>query len=260
MVVDAPGRQRVEGDEGLEAGDAGARHEQPQAARERGAPEPSAIGVDLTRGATAGRGRRGRPKQSGRTASSPLTTAPSKPMIRSTVHAWFGREVALDRDEPDRDAPVVHPRGRAGRLRENPLRQPGPRSGATPDRPAAQLVRAPDDQRERREQRELGDTQTAGPEQRLQRREVMTAAANTSSKAMPHSSSRFENGPIERSDARLVRAANAVPTVTGHAVECLVGRARRHPRPPRSVGGSGATAIRDLPGCARAATAPRSGP
>ena len=87
----------------------------------------------------------------------------------------------------------------------------------------------------------------------------MTAAANTSSKAMPHSSSRFENGPIERSDARLVRAANAVPTWQAvMPANVIVGRSRPHPRPPRGVCGSGATAIRDLPGCARAATAPRS--
>ena len=39
----------------------------------------------------------------------------------------------------------------------------------------------------------------------------MTAAANTSSNAMPHSSSRLLNTPTVRSEARSVRAANAVP-------------------------------------------------
>ena len=39
----------------------------------------------------------------------------------------------------------------------------------------------------------------------------MTIAASVSSKAMPQSRSRFENTPTDRSEARSVRAANAVP-------------------------------------------------
>jgi hypothetical protein len=39
----------------------------------------------------------------------------------------------------------------------------------------------------------------------------MNIAASTSSKAMPHSRRRLLRTPIERSDARSVRAANAVP-------------------------------------------------
>ena len=40
----------------------------------------------------------------------------------------------------------------------------------------------------------------------------MSAAANTSSNAIPSSSRRFEKKPIDRSEAWSVRAANAVPT------------------------------------------------
>ena len=47
----------------------------------------------------------------------------------------------------------------------------------------------------------------------------MIIAARPSSKAMPQSSSRLVNTPTERSEARSVRAANAVPTAHHHAQE-----------------------------------------